>query len=54
MFQRCVATAFASTGAAVRRGLPSFVTALQASADPAASMVSSKPSAQIPLPTTPF
>lgn len=49
MFQRCVAMAFASTGVIVGRGLPSFVTALQASADPAASMVSSKPSTEIPL-----
>lgn len=41
--------AFASTAATVGRGQPSFVTALQASADPAASMVSSKPSTEIPL-----
>lgn len=49
MFQRCVATVFASTGAAVGRDPASFVTAPQASADPAASMVSLNPSPEIAL-----
>lgn len=49
MFQRCVAMVFASTGATVGRDPPSFVTAPQASADPAASMVSLNPSSEIAL-----
>lgn len=49
MFQRCVATVFASTGAAVGRDPLSFVTAPQASADSAASMVNLNPSSGISL-----
>lgn len=49
MFQRCVTTAFASTGVTVGRDPPSFVTALQASADPAASMVSVRLSSEMSL-----
>lgn len=54
MFQRCVAMVFASTGATVGRDPPSFVTAPQASADPAASMVSLNPSSEIALHFTSF
>lgn len=54
MFQRCVAMVFASTGATVGRDPPSFVIAPQASADPAASMVSLNPSSEIALHFTSF
>lgn len=49
MFQRCVATASASTGATVGREPPSFASAPRASADPAASTVSLKPSSETRL-----
>lgn len=48
-FQRCAATVFASTGATAGRDPHSFVTAPQASADPAASMVSLNPSSESAL-----
>lgn len=54
MFQRCVATVFASTGASVGRDPASCVTAPQASADPAASMVSLNPSSEITLHSSSF